>query len=238
MRLSRCFQRNGRLRRSLGTHRFCNGPDIGYTDNKIILRERNSAMKTITAMIAAAILFAPTLSSASSWQIDPDHSSIQFKVRHMMISNVKGQFHKFSGTVEIDDQDITRSKAMVSIDVASIDTGVAKRDEDLRSANFFDTARYPNITFTAKKIITSGTDGFKLTGDLTIHGVTREVTLDVEGPTPAITDFYKKTRRGATAATKINRKDFGMTYNKLLETGAIVVGDEVAISIEVEMIRK
>jgi polyisoprenoid-binding protein YceI len=195
-------------------------------------------MKIITAVIAAAVLFVPTLSSASSWQIDPDHSSIQFKVRHLMVSNVKGVFHKVSGLVEIDDQDITRSRVSVTIETASVDTGVAKRDEDLLSATFFDVARYPTMTFVTKKVVRSGPDSLKVTGDLTIHGVTREVTLDVDGPSPAIKDPWGGMRRGASATTRINRKDFGLTYSKTVETGGMLVGDEVAISLEVEMIRK
>jgi len=195
-------------------------------------------MKKITAAIATAALLFPALSSASSWQIDPDHSNIQFKVRHLMVSNVKGVFHKVSGLVEIDDQDITRSKVNVTIETASVDTGVPKRDEDLRSANFFDVARYPAMTFVTKKVVKSGLDSLKVTGDLTIHGVTREVVLDVDGPTPSIKDPWGGMRRGATAATRINRKDFGLTYNKVLETGGVVVGDDVAISLEVELIRK
>ena len=194
-------------------------------------------MKIITALITA-VLFVPTLSSASSWQIDPDHSSIQFKVRHLMVSNVKGVFHKVSGLIEIDDKEITRSRVSVTIETASVDTGVAKRDEDLRNAAFFDAARYPTMTFVTKKVVQSGPDGLKVTGDLTIHGVTREVTLDVDGPTPAVKDPWGGMRRGASATTRINRKDFGLTYNKVLETGGVMVGDEVAISLEVEMIRK
>ena len=196
-------------------------------------------MKTIVPLITAALFtLLPTLSIASTWQIDPDHSSIQFKVRHLMVSNVKGVFHKFSGLVNIDDQDVTRSKVTVTIDVASVDTGVAKRDEDLRSAGFFDAARYPGMTYVSRKIVRNGPDSLRITGDLTIHGVTREVVLEVEGPTPVIKDPWGGTRRGATAITKINRKDFAMTYNKTLETGGVVVGDEVAISIEMEMVKK
>jgi polyisoprenoid-binding protein YceI len=196
-------------------------------------------MKTIVPLITAALFtLLPTLSIASTWQIDPDHSSIQFKVRHLMVSNVKGVFHKFSGLVNIDDQDMTRSKVTVTIDVASVDTGVAKRDEDLRSAGFFDAARYPGMTYVSRKIVRNGPDSLRITGDLTIHGVTREVVLEVEGPTPVIKDPWGGTRRGATAITKINRKDFAMTYNKTLETGGVVVGDEVAISIEMEMVKK
>ena len=196
-------------------------------------------MKKCASTIAAvALLLLPTLSPAAPWQIDPDHSSIQFKVRHLMVSNVKGVFHKVSGLVEIDDQDISRSKANVTIDTASIDTGVAKRDEDLRSANFFDVVRYPTMTFVAKKVIKNGPDSLKVTGDLTIHGITREVVLDVDGPTPAVRDPWGGTRRGATAATRINRKDFGLTYNKVLETGGVMVGEEITISLEVELVKK
>jgi polyisoprenoid-binding protein YceI len=196
-------------------------------------------MKMIVPLITAALItLLPTFSIASTWQIDPDHSSIQFKVRHLMVSNVKGVFHKFNGLVDIDDQDLTRSKVTVTIDVASVDTGVAKRDEDLRSANFLDAARYPVMTYVSRKIARTGPDGLRITGDLTIHGVTREVVLEMEGPTTMIKDPWGGMRRGATATTKISRKDFSMTYNKTLETGGVVVGDEVAISIEVEMVKK
>ena len=196
-------------------------------------------MKKCASTIAAvALLLLPALSPAATWQIDPDHSNIQFKVRHLMVSNVKGVFHKVSGLVEIDDQDISRSKVTTVIDTASVDTGVAKRDEDLRSANFFDVVRYPTMTFVSKKVAKNGPDSLKVTGDLTIHGITREVVLDVDGPTPAVRDPWGGTRRGATAATRINRKDFGLTYNKVLETGGVVVGDEIAISLEVELVRK
>jgi polyisoprenoid-binding protein YceI len=190
------------------------------------------------AIAAVALLLSPTLSLAATWQLDHDHTSVQFKVRHLMVSYVKGVFHNFNGTVDIDDQDITRSRISVTINTDSVDTGVAKRDADLRSANFFDVAHYPVMTFTSKKIVRNGANGLKVTGDLTIHGTTREVVLDVEGPTPAIKDPWGGTRRGASAFTTINRKDFGLMYNKLLETGGVVVGDDVAISIEAELVRK
>jgi polyisoprenoid-binding protein YceI len=196
-------------------------------------------MKMIVPLFTAALFtLLPTLSIASTWQLDPDHSSIQFKVRHLMVSNVKGVFHKFNGLVDIDDHDPTRSKVTVTIDMASVDTGVAKRDEDLRSANFLDAVRYPVMTYVSRKIVRTGPERLRITGDLTIHGVTREVVLEMEGPTPMIKDPWGGTRRGATATTKISRKDFSMTYNKTLETGGVVVGDEVAISIEVEMVKK
>jgi polyisoprenoid-binding protein YceI len=196
-------------------------------------------MKNFTGIIVtAALLILPALAAASTWQIDPVHTNIQFSVRHMMISNVKGVFHKFTGAFEIDDKDITKSKASSVIDVNSIDTGIEKRDEDLRSANFFDVAKYPSMTFVSKKFTREGANKFKMTGDLTIHGITREVVLDMEGLETVMKDPWGNMRRGVTMGTKINRKDFGLTYNKVLETGGVMVGDEVTINIEVEMIKK
>ena len=196
-------------------------------------------MKNITGIIITAALFLfPTIAAASTWQIDPVHTNIQFSVRHMMISNVKGVFHRFTGAFEIDDKDITKSKASSVIEVNSIDTGIEKRDEDLRSANFFDVAKYPTMTFVSKKFTRIGANKFKMTGDLTIHGITREVALDMDGLESVVKDPWGNMRRGVTLATKINRKDFGLTYNKVLETGGVVVGDEVTINIEVEMIKK
>ena len=188
-------------------------------------------------LLTFALFLLPSPASASTWQIDPVHTSFQFSVRHMMVSNVKGVFHKFNGQFEIDDKDISKTKASAVIDVASIDTGIEKRDEDLRSPNFFDVAKYPAMTFVTKKLIKTGPGTFKMTGDLTMHGVTREVVLDMEGLETVVKDPQGKMRRGATLSTMISRKDFGLTYNKLLETGGVVVGDEVKINIEVELIR-
>jgi polyisoprenoid-binding protein YceI len=196
-------------------------------------------MKIISAIILNAFLFLlPSMAAASTWRIDPEHTSIQFTVRHMMVSNVKGVFHKFNGQFEIDDKEITIARASAVINVASIDTGIEKRDEDLRSPNFFDVAKYPSMTFVSKKIVRTGANSFKMTGDLTMHGVTREVVLDMEGLDTVVKDPWGNVRRGATLSGMINRKDFGLTYNKLLETGGMVVGDEVKINIEVELIRK
>jgi len=188
--------------------------------------------------MTAALFLLPTLALASTWQLDPVHTNIQFTVRHLMISNVKGVFHKFNGTFEIDDKDITRTKASAVIDTASIDTGIEKRDEDLRSANFFEVVKYPTMTFVSNKFTRVGTNKFKMTGDLTMHGITREVVLDMEGLGTIVKDPWGGMRRGATLVTRINRKDFGLTYNKVLETGGVVVGDDVAVNIEVELIRK
>lgn len=196
-------------------------------------------MKRFIASISAIIALAlPALALASTWSIDPEHSNIGFKVRHLMVSNVKGSFDKYTATVDIDDRDITKSKVTVSIDTNSINTNVQKRDEHLRSADFFDVAKYPEMTFVSKKITKSGKDRLKVAGDLTLHGVTREVVLDVQGPSKEIKDPWGNIRKGATATTKINRKDFGLTWNKALETGGVVVGDEITITLEIEMIRK
>ena len=195
-------------------------------------------MKRLLATFSTIIaLSLPALASASNWTIDPDHSNIGFKVRHLMVSNVKGHFDKHSGEVTIDDKDITKSKVEVSIDTASINTNVQKRDEHLRSADFFDVATYPAMTFVSKKVAKAGKGKLKVTGDLTLRGITRQVVLDVEGPTAEIKDPWGVIRRGAVASTKINRKDFGLTWNKALETGGVVVGDEVTITLEIEMIK-
>ena len=155
-----------------------------------------------------------------------------------MVSNVRGSFEKNTGTVEINDKDITRSKVEVSIDTNSINTNVQKRDEHLRSADFFDVVKYPAMTFISKKVANAGKDKLKVTGDLTLHGVTKEVVLDVEGPSKESKDPWGNIRRGVTATTKINRKDFGLVWNAALETGGVAVGEEVTITLEIEMIRK
>lgn len=185
-----------------------------------------------------AFFFIPIFAYGSTWQIDPDHSSFQFKVRHLMVSNVKGDFTKVRGMVTIDEQSIADLKVDIAIDAASVNTGHAKRDEHLRSADFFDVTKYPTITFVSKKIERTGKDTLKVIGDLTIRGVTKEITVDVEGPTPEVKDPGGNFRRGATAAAKINRQDFGMMWNRVLDTGGVLVGDEVNIYVEVELIKK
>jgi len=190
---------------------------------------------TISTLIA---LILPLTASASTWTVDPDHSNVGFKVKHLMVSNVKGSFDKFTATVDLNDKDITKSKVEVSIDSSSINTNVQKRDDHLRNADFFDVAKFPAITFVSKKIVKAGTDKLKVTGDLTMHGITREVVLDVEGPTKESKDPWGNIRKGAVATTKINRKDFGLAWNKTLETGGVAVGEEIAITLEIEMIKK
>jgi len=192
----------------------------------------------ITSIAAIVTLAVPLFASASTWIIDPEHSNVGFKVRHLMVSNVRGNFEKFTGTVDLNDKDITKSRVEVTIDTNSINTNVQKRDTHLRSPDFFDVAKYPAMTFMSTRVAKAGGGKLKVTGNLTLHGITKEVTLDVEGPTGESKDPWGNTRKGATATTRINRKDFGLTWNKALETGGVVVGDDIAITLEIEMIKK
>jgi polyisoprenoid-binding protein YceI len=195
-------------------------------------------MKRLIASVATVIAFAlPALASATTWNIDPDHSNVGFKVRHLMVSNVKGSFEKHTGVVTINDKDITKSKVDVSIDTASVNTNVAKRDDHLRGADFFDVTKYPTMTFVSKKVAKAGKGKLKVTGDLTLHGVTKEVVLDVDALSKESKDPWGNTRSGTVATTKINRKDFGLVYNAVLETGGVAVGEEVTINLEIEMIK-
>ena len=193
------------------------------------------------ALSAAAIAAALSLSGAaatSTWQIDPNHSAAQFAVRHLAISTVRGAFTKVSGTVQLDDKDITKSSVDVTIDTASVDTRVEARDKDLRSDHFFDVEKYPTITFKSTKVEQVEAGKLKVTGDLTIHGVTKQAVLDVEGPTAPVKDPWGNQRAAVNATTKINRQDYGMKWNNKMDTGGLVVGDDVAITIDAEMVQK
>jgi len=195
-------------------------------------------IRTLSFVLWFALLtVSAAFSQSATWNIDPQHSTAQFTVRHLAISNVSGNFTKLSGTVELNDKDITQSRVNAVIDVSSVDTRVADRDKDLRSANFFDVEKYPTIEFKSKKIVNNG-GKLQLVGDLTMHGTTREVTLDVDGPTPELNDPWGNVRRGFSASTTVNRKDFGLTYNHALKTGEAVVGDNVKIQIDVELVKK
>ncbi|HMD16916.1 MAG TPA: YceI family protein [Terriglobales bacterium] len=198
-------------------------------------------MKTVQRIGAASVIVLlaslSALAQTSTWNIDPAHSTAQFTVRHLAISNVTGSFTKVTGSVVLNEKDITQSQVSASIDVSSVDTRVEARDKDLKSPNFFDVEKYPTIEFKSKRIASSG-GKLQLIGDLTIHGTTHEVTLDVDGPTPEMTDPWGNSRRGISATTAINRRDFNLLYNNLLKTGEAVVGDNIKIQIDAEIVKK
>ena len=175
--------------------------------------------------------------AVSTWKIDPAHSVAEFKVKHMMISNVKGRFTGVSGALYLDENNVANSRMEASIDAGSISTGDAQRDGHLKSADFFDVEQYPTLAFRSTRVVPEGEGELKAAGELTIHGVTREVTFAVEGPTAPAKDPWGNMRVGVSATTKINRKDFGLTWNAALETGGILVGDEVTITLEVQFIK-
>jgi len=175
--------------------------------------------------------------SQTTYQIDSAHSSAQFSVRHMMISNVRGEFTKVSGTLTYDPANPASSMIDASIEVSSINTREAQRDAHLKSPDFFDAERFPLLSFHGREVAAS--DGeLKVKGDLTMHGVTREIALHVEGPTPEQKDPWGNARIGATATAKLNRKDFGLNWNAALEAGGVLVGDEIKITLDIEAIRQ
>ena len=173
----------------------------------------------------------------TTWKLDPAHSSAEFKVKHMMISNVKGSFNSLTGTLTEHPSDKTLSSIEASIDVNSINTGDSQRDAHLKSADFFDSAQFGTMTFRSTKVQPNGDGGYNVTGDLTIHGQTRQQTFVVDGPSAPGKDPWGNTRIGLSATTKINRKDYGLSWNAALETGGILVGDDVNITIEAQFIK-
>jgi len=175
--------------------------------------------------------------STEPWELDLAHSSVQFHVRHLMVSKVHGRFQAWSGSLMLDPENPARSHVEVVIDAASIDTREPKRDDHLRSADFFDVATFPQLTFKSTAVEANGPGEYTVTGDLTIHGVTRSVVLQVEGG-DRVKDPWGGTRTGYSAKTTISRKDFGLTWNVALETGGILVGDKIDIALEIEAIKK
>lgn len=173
----------------------------------------------------------------TTWKIDSSHTSATFSVRHMMVTNARGEFQKVSGTVRFDRAAPEKSEIEAVIDVASISTRDAQRDAHLKSADFFDLENHPQITFKSKSIRATGPSAYAVTGELTLRGTTREVTLDVEGPSPELKDPWGGTRIGAGATTKIKRSDFGLKWNAALEAGGVLVGDEVTIHLDVQLVR-
>jgi polyisoprenoid-binding protein YceI len=175
--------------------------------------------------------------TTTTWNIDPAHTVAEFKVRHMMISNVKGQFAKVTGVLTLDESELTNSRAEALIEAASLETRDAQRDAHLKSADFFDAEKFPTLSFKSSRISLVGDGELAVEGNLTIRGVTRKVIFSVEGPTPAAKDPWGNTRVAVSATTKVNRKDFGLTWNAALETGGILVGDEATITLDVEFVK-
>jgi len=199
----------------------------------------NRYLSRIAVIVGMALgLPLPAGAATSTWQIDPQHSSAQFAVRHLGLSTVRGAFSKLSGKMVLDDQEIRNSSVEVTIDVNTVDTREPDRDKDLRSERFFDVAHFPTMTFKSKKVEQVAPGKLRVTGDLTIRGTTREVTLDVDGPTTPVKDPWGNQRLAATATTKINRQDYGVKWNAKLDNGGVVVGDDVNITLDVEMIQK
>src|ERR1700722_2764975 len=191
----------------------------------------------VTAGLAAA-LSLPAAAATTTWQIDPAHSAAQFSVKHLAISTVRGAFTSLKGAVQFDDKDITKSSVEVTIDVNSVDTRQPDRDKDLRSDHFFDVDHFPTITFKSKKVEQVSPGKLRVTGDLTIRGNTKQVVLDVDGPTAPVRDPWGNQRAAVNATTKINRQDFGVKWNATMDNGGVVVGDDVNITIDTEMIKQ
>lgn len=196
---------------------------------------------TAVALVALITLAFASNARASEWTLDPEHTEIGFSVRHMMVTDVRGAFEKYTAAITVDDKDMTKSSVAVEIDIASINTKVAKRDGHLKSPEFFDAAKFPKMTFKATKIEKGvAANAFKVTGDLTMHGVTKAVVLEV-----ALTEEWQdpkewggNTHRGVKATAKINRQDFGVSWQKKLDKGGVVASDEVTILINAELIKK
>ena len=196
-------------------------------------------MRRIARFAAIALLAAsPALAGTSTWQIDPDHSSAQFAIKHLMVSTVRGTMGPVTGTVTIDDADLTKSSVNASVDAKGIDTRNQKRDDHLRSSDFIDVAKYPSITFASKTVEKVGDGQYKVTGDLTLRGVTKPIALTVEGSPTPLQDPFGNTKLGGSATTKLNRKDFGLNWSKSLDGGGVVLGDEVTVTIDLELIKK
>ena len=195
----------------------------------------NLTRLAVTAGLAA-VLTGQASAATTTYQIDPRHSSAGFGITHLMISTVRGEFHGVNGTVVWDDGDPSKSSVNVTIDATTVDTQEPGRDSDLKSPNFFDVVKYPAITFKSTKVEAAGPGKLKVTGDLTIHGMTKQVVLEATAPKSPIKDPWGMTRTAASGSTKVNRKDFGLVWNKNLDGGGVMIGDDVAITLDVEMI--
>lgn len=192
-------------------------------------------MKKLVTLLALSLAPALALAAESTWNLDASHSNAGFAIRHLVVSTVRGNFTKFTGTLKLDEADVTKSTVEATLDVASVDTRVADRDAHLKSPDFFDVAKYPTMTFRSTKVVAAGKDKLAVTGDLTLHGVTRPVTLEVT-TSPEVKGMFGETRRAFAATGKIDRKDFGLTWSKLVEAGP-VLGDEVTLTLEIEAVK-
>jgi polyisoprenoid-binding protein YceI len=196
-------------------------------------------MRRFVFVVAVGLAVAiPAFAGASTWEIDSAHSSAEFAVRHLMVSTVRGTLGKITGTLNLDEQDITKSAVEATVDATTIDTREPKRDAHLKSADFFDAATFPTITFKSKKVTVAGDRKYQVTGDLTMHGVTKEVVLDVEGSPVGLKDPMGNLKLGGAAHTKLNRKDFGINWSKSLDGGGVVVSDEVDVTIDLELVKQ
>ena len=193
----------------------------------------------LSTLILLLALPVSAAAQAVTWTIDPGHSAALFTVRHMLVASVRGEFDGPAGTIVFDPKDIAATlNVQATISTKTVSTRNADRDKDLKSALFFDVGKYPQIKFVSKRADAAGPGRLKVTGDLTLHGVTKEVVLDVEGPTPAVKDIWGQMRVGATATTVLDRRAFGLVYNELLEGGGAVVGNDVNVTIDLEAAHK
>ncbi|MDF1563083.1 MAG: YceI family protein [Deltaproteobacteria bacterium] len=190
--------------------------------------------KLIPSLLALTLLALPSLASASTWQVDAAHATVGFEVSHLMISKVRGSFDEVQATLELDEKNLANSKVKATIAASSIDTGNEKRDGHLKSGDFFDVAAHPALTFESTKVKKAGKNKLKVTGNLTIKGVSKPVTLDVTYTDAVKSPFAPIRIRGFTATTTIDRTDWGLTWNKALETGGVLVGEEIAITLSLE----
>lgn len=193
------------------------------------------ASRIALILVLGALSSFPAPAGTTTYKIDSRHSSAQFAVTHLMISTVRGEFHAVNGTVIVDDSDTSKSSVNVTIDASTVDTREPDRDKHLRSADFFDVANHPTMTFVSTKVESAGPGKLKVSGDLTIRGVTKPVVLEVSAPRPAIKDPWGLQRTAVSGTTKINRQDFGVAWNQTLDSGGVVVGDNVDITLDVEM---
>ncbi len=194
-------------------------------------------MKRFVALVAAVSIPALAVAETTTWNLDPKHSDTTFAVRHLVISTVRGHFGTTTGTIRLDDKDLAQSSVEATVDVTTIDTRVPDRDAHLKSPDFFDAAKYPTMTFRSTQVRKAGPDRLKVTGDLTIKGTTKPVTFDVTYSPKAVHGPSGEERRGFTATTKINRKDFGLNWAKTVDAGP-VVGNEVKIEVDAEAVQQ